>query len=247
MFWFGGSLNSIAELCIRSFIRFPDVALHIYTYEPAPSPKIRGCLWTDANEIIPYATANPYAQNFGAAALANLFRYALLFKKGGWYFDTDCLLIRRLNPLFEQEYVFGLQEAEVVNNAVLKFPPNDPMLNAMYEECIGFGTEKYRWGIIGRFGWPRRFFQRYHWGMFGPEMLTRYLKESGMFGNAVPPVFFYPIAWNHPEALREPFVPNERTFIVHLWNEQLRRKRWDVNDLNPSFLTLARGDSKDSA
>jgi len=242
MFWFEGPLNSIAELCIRSFTRFPDVTVSVYTYERVPSANIRGCLWMDANEIIPYEIANPYARNFCSAAVADLFRYALLFKRGGWYFDTDCLLIRRLNPLFDQEYVFGLQEKKVVNNAVLKFPLNDPILNAMYQECIHFGTEKYRWGMIGRFGRPRRFFQRYHWGMFGPEMLTKHLEESGMIEKAVPPVFFYPIPWTHPEALRQPFILNERTFIVHLWNEQLRRNGWNVNDLNPSFLTLARGD-----
>ena len=197
----------------------------------------------DADEIMPYEIANSYARNFGHAAAADLFRYALLFKKGGWYFDTDCLLIRRLNPLFDREYVFGLQDAQVANDAVLKYPPNDPSLNAMYQECIRFGAKKYRWGVVGRFARPRGYFLRYHWGMFGPEMLTKHLKESGMIDKAVPREFFYPIHFTDTEAFRRPFTPSENTFIVHLWNEMLRRNGWDASDLDPSFLTFGRGDT----
>lgn len=234
MFWYDGPLNWVSELSIRSFTRFTGTTLYLYSYDRDSDPNISGCKWVNAEEIIPQNDLSEYRKNLSAAAASNIFRYKLLLKNGGWYFDTDCLLIKPLTPLFEQEYVFAREDADWVSTAVMKFPKNHPVIEQMYEDCVEFGPRKYRWPVLGRFS-PKR----YRWGMFGPQMFTKHLKRSGLIHKALPPQYFNPIHWTDVDVFCHPFVQSEQTFIVHLWNNVMRREKWQASDLDQSLLSLA--------
>jgi hypothetical protein len=245
MFWYEGKLSWVAELSIRSFTRLPGTTIAVYSYDNESDPHIPGCNWMNAEEILPESVLSKYKNNRGYAIAADLFRYRLLYLKGGWYFDTDCLLLRPLTPFFDHDYVFARQDADYVNNAVMKFPAGDPMLRRMYEECIRIGPKKYKYGLLGRVGgnafafWRLARLARYFvigWGDFGPLMLTRYLMETEMISHALPPESFYPIQSTNTKAFRSPFVPSKGTYILHLWNKELRRENWKITDLDKSLL-----------
>jgi hypothetical protein len=193
----------------------------------------------DAQEILPENVLSRYKDNRGYAIASDLFRYKLLYVKGGWYFDTDCLLLRPLTPLFDHDYVFARQDSKSVNNAVMKFPAGDPVLRRMYEECIRIGPEK-KFGLLrrvgGRIPLVRRCFFLIGGRGAGPSMLTRHLNETGLISYALSPESFYPIHWTSIKAFRSPFVLRKGTYILHLWNETLRRGNWKITDLDKSLL-----------
>jgi hypothetical protein len=242
MFWYEGELNWVAELSIRSFTRFAETTVALYGYDGESDPRIPGCVWRNAEDIVPQRDLSEYKDNLGYARASDLFRYKLLFKRGGWYFDTDCILVRPLDPLFDHRYVFGRQDGDLVGNGVLKFPAGDPILNLMYEECIQIGPKKHKYGMIGKVGSKvpvtRRYFV-HDWITFGPAMITRHLREAGLIGQALPSECFAPIHWTNIEAFRERFILNERTYIIHLYNAGLTKRKWKLNDLHKSLLELA--------
>lgn len=242
MFWYEGKLSWIAELSIRSFTRFPGTTIDVYSYEKECDPHIPGCNWMNAQEILPENVLSRYKDNRGYAIASDLFRYRLLYVKGGWYFDTDCLLLRPLTPFFDRDYVFARQDANAVNNGVMKFPAGDPMLSRMYKECVRIGPEKHKYGLLGIVGGRIPRVRRYFligWAEFGPSMLTRHLMETGLISHALPPESFYPIHWTNIKAFRSPFVPSQGTYILHLWSEMLRRENWKITDLDKSLLETA--------
>lgn len=120
MFWLDGALSWVSYLSIRSFLRFPSITLQIYSYDGTADPNLPRCEWKNADEIIPYDVADRYRRKFSIRFATNIFRFQLLYQKGGWYFDTDCVLIKPLDSLFDSQYVFGWEDSGWVGASVMK-------------------------------------------------------------------------------------------------------------------------------
>ena len=95
--WIGSQLSQIEVACISSYLK-QGHEFHLYAYSSFPNlPK--GAVWKDANEIIPEQDIFTYEKGPGKgsyAAFANLFRYKLLFEKGGWWSDMDFICLKPL-------------------------------------------------------------------------------------------------------------------------------------------------------
>mgnify|MGYP007000037758 len=80
---------------IESFVK-NEFEVNLYTYDP--NIKINGVNIIDANEIIKVDEVNKY--NFSGyksspySGLSNEFRYLLMSKNKGWWFDTDILCLK---------------------------------------------------------------------------------------------------------------------------------------------------------
>ena len=158
----------------------------------------------------------PITQKF-----ANLLRLAILYKYGGIYFDTDMIILKDVSGLRNS---IGIQEFDEekktwisVNNAVLIFDKNHPLLFKFMEE---FNSS----------------FDGSLWGHNGPYMATRIIKEvindpKYQF-NVMSPMAFYPISWqsilmyyrnsqgNDSEMIRDMFGKiSKESYGVHLWNK----------------------------
>ena len=133
---------------------------------------------------------------YGYTQAADLFRYRLLYEKGGWYFDTDCLLLKPLTPLFDRDYVFGFYNATDVNNAVLKFPKGHVLLDQIYKESVQKVPDPETWpsGV-------------------GPSLLTQYVKKFNLIDKALPRDYFYAISWWE----QQQSSPQENPYILHLY------------------------------
>ena len=209
MFWHGRALDPYENLSITSFLQ-NGYQVDVYTYDrdlviPA-SANLR-----DAREILPEDQVTYYASGpeIGSVSLfANLFRYELLLKKGGWWADVDMICLRQYDQ--PGETFFARQDANLVNNAIMRFPASHPVMLAcakLAREGIGLAE----------------------WGDIGPHLLTKVLTEQDLIKEAADPLIAYPIEYSRWTDL---FDANKRDkiarisrngFFLHYWNEMWRR------------------------
>ncbi|KAG4184299.1 hypothetical protein ERO13_A09G164400v2 [Gossypium hirsutum] len=159
----------------------------------------------------------PLAQN-----LSNLMRLAALYKYGGVYLDTDFIVLKSFKGLKNTIGAQSINSAKNwtrLNNAVLVFDKNHPLLYKFIEEfALTFDGNK--------------------WGYNGPYMVSRVVHRvegrPGYNFTILPPVAFYPVDWIKIVSLFK--VPsqqadpkwfeaklqelNEKSYGLHLWNKQ---------------------------
>jgi len=122
--WIGGALSTMERLALASHVRVGH-ACRLWTYEP-PDNVPQGVVLEDAQQILPRDRIFTYQHGPGkgsVAAFANLFRYKLLYERGGWWADTDVVCLRPFD--FKAEHVFASERtpaASQVTNAVIKAP-----------------------------------------------------------------------------------------------------------------------------
>jgi hypothetical protein len=200
-------LTAFEVACLRSFIDHGHQIV-VFAYDHATTPDF--CTRADAREILPQSSVFAYTDGFGAgsvAAFANLFRYALLLRRGGWWIDTDVVCLDADWPA--GEVVAGWQCADLVCNAVLRLPPGHPLAAEAVAECVAAG-------------------QNVVWGQTGPSLLTRLFRDHGLSGVVLPPLAFYPLAWSEwldvldPSCAESVAARVRGAYALHVWNALLR-------------------------
>src|SRR5262249_4936944 len=166
------------------------------------------------------------------APFADWFRYRLLFERGGIWADTDMVCLQPFD--YEQPRVFGWQDAQFINNAVIGLPARDPLASWMASVC----EHPNRWlpydDLVVRMHKLRRRVLRgnrrgdIHWGESGPIGLTRAIHHFGHAAEALPAWHFYPVPHERFRALFESPAVNdpvrlEDSRAVHLWNNLIER------------------------
>lgn len=211
--WIGRPLGLIEQLSIASFLQ-NGCEYHLYCYEKiAGVPD--GVIVRDAAEILPASKIFYYQGNAGkgkgsVAAFANLFRYKLLFERGGWWMDTDMVCLRPM--AIAEPIVFAGQQLPdkiQVTNTVIKLPPAHPVAQQCYEMAAREDPAKMVWGQTG------------------PLLIDRVVQEKGLQQFIKPPAVFCPVNFWEWESLISPrplaqLVTNE-TCAIHLWHELWRQ------------------------
>jgi hypothetical protein len=216
-FW-KGPVDGIAYGCFASFPYF-GAKLTVYTYDEniALPP---GVELGDAREICPDLTSRYLANGQVAfAKFANLFRYLLLQQRDVCWVDADMLCLAP--PTFQNDdFVFGRQYEDpghiwVMNNAALKLPPDSAILSEMIAEARAVeGLSQ-------------------HWGVIGPELLSRLTRKHGLTHLARPLKDFYAL---EPGQFWMLLLPSERpqveriassSKLLHLWNNNFSRADYD--------------------
>lgn len=137
--WIGSALSSLELITIKSFIAHGHT-FRLWVYEPIATPLPKEVVIADANEILPANRVFRYKYNnqFGhgknsLAGFSDLFRYKLLYEKGGWWVDMDVTCLKPFD--FEAEYVFrNHHKLQMVGN-VMKCPQGSPLMLKCYEEA----------------------------------------------------------------------------------------------------------------
>ena len=106
-----------AIIGVSSFIKNGH-EYHLYTYSDIKNVP-EGTIIKDGNEILPEDSIFTYKYGEGrgsVSAFSNVFRYKLLFDKGGYWVDTDVVCLNKWN--FENhDYVFASEEdSDKINN-----------------------------------------------------------------------------------------------------------------------------------
>ena len=205
-----GPISPYEAMCMRSFIDHGH-AFDLYTYS-LDLEVPHGVRLKDASEILAEGEYFTYKSGSGKgshSAFSNLFRYKLLYERGGWWVDTDVICLKPNIGPFDK--FFAHENPEIVNGAVLYFKQGDPFLLACLEETLNLRG-------------------RAKWGEIGPRLITRLLKQHGRLECAHPEVSCYPIHYKETIDLLRPCLADallqriQSSIFVHLWNEVLRRR-----------------------
>ena len=226
--WVGPALGPIERACLRSVVRQGHrLALYCYA-EPAGVP--HGVEVRDAADILPEeATSAPWVAR--ADLYSDWFRYELLSRGLGTWVDTDIYLVRPLEQ--ERSMLFGRQAPDMLNNAVLRLRPDNPMLPRLLEPFRSRTTPSW---LPLRAYLPSRLREFLHgaadltrvpWGSTSPLALTAVAGSFGLTAEAQPEDVFYPVPWQHADWIRDPRlrlddVVTPNTCAIHLWNECIK-------------------------
>jgi len=211
-FWFGESLSPIEHLCVKSFLAHGHRFL-LYTYDEVENVP-DGCELLDAATVLDEDQVFLYETSVHAgspAGFANLFRYTLLDRDGGWWVDTDTLCLTSQIP--EPEYVFARQEEDYYNTAIMRAPAASPLIRELL-------TRAKR--IVAEQGGSMEF------GSIGPYLLTDVVRDLDFADRAADTAALYPIPYWQALATCDPSRRDEvehrvaQSTFLHLWTEMFR-------------------------
>ena len=99
--WVGNDLTDMEKYCIQSFLNTGH-EFHLYTYGKIGGiPK--GVKIKDGNQIMPAKEIFQLRSTF--LPFSDIFRYKMLYEKGGYWVDMDLIAIKKLD--FQEPYVFS--------------------------------------------------------------------------------------------------------------------------------------------
>ncbi|MDB5693118.1 MAG: hypothetical protein JWO81_2181 [Alphaproteobacteria bacterium] len=228
MLWIGPALGAVERACMRSVLR-QGHELSLYCYAP-PAGVPKGIVLRDAAELVPEGEIIHH-RGGSVALFANLFRYALQRAGRGIWLDCDTYLLAPIR--LTDEHLFGEEAPGRINTAVLRLPPDSPMLPpliALFEEKTvpPWLPPGARLAAAWRLAWTGRSgLSHMPWGVAGPLAMTAIARQYGFSERAQPPEIFYPMPWENAGWIRDPEqllhdVTTPQTIGVHLWNERIK-------------------------
>jgi hypothetical protein len=226
--WIGRPLSLIEQLSITSFLQNGH-QYHLYCYgEIRHVPA--GTTLCEAAEILPASEIFCYRHGAGkgsVAAFANLFRYKLLFERGGWWTDTDMVCLRPFDVA--EPVVFASERgatATTASNAVIRLPPGHDVARSCYRAARQEDRSKMTWGKTG------------------PHLIDRIVRETGLQHFVKAPDVFCPLDYWRWKTLLEK-NPNSsaplftgKSHAIHLWHEQWRRAGVKMNPATGEFQSM---------
>lgn len=226
----GPELGAVERACALSVLRHGH-ELILYCYdEPRGVPP--GVEIGDAAEILPRSWAEAHRDR--PSFVSNRFRYELQRQSRGIWLDCDVYLLAPLE--FANPHLFGRQSEELINSAILRIPPDSPMLPALL--ALFEDREIPRW--LSRSARLAAYWRRLRtgrpgiaampWGTTGPHALTAIAREHALDREAQPRDIFYPVEWQQAGWIADPArrleeMVTPRSVAIHLWNEQTGRIR----------------------
>lgn len=224
-FWAYAPISLYDQICVKSFVNH-GFETKLYTYDK--NIKIEGVDTLDANEIINEQEVNKY--NFSGyksspfSGLSNEFRYLIMNKNKGWWFDTDIFCLKNVRFFDELDnknlkFIAGIEKNNEVNVAVLKINDEEIVKDLLNE--LKIKKNKLKWGELG------------------PKLFTKLLKKKDLLKFAQPKNMFYSINY---ENFMLPLLPKKKleteellknSYVCHLYNEIQKRHGIPKNILPP--------------
>jgi mannosyltransferase OCH1-like enzyme len=138
--WIGTALSKMELLTIKSFVS-KGHEFRLWAYDALDLPEISGLVVMDANEIIDkskvfsYKHKNTYGHGKGSyAGFSDIFRYKLLYEKGGWWVDMDIYCLKEFT--WDEPYFFRNHHDLVLVGNVMKCPPKSELMLRCFEDSI---------------------------------------------------------------------------------------------------------------
>ena len=219
--WVNGSLNNLQCLCIKSFLSNGH-DFHLYTYNSEIEAPL-GTTIIYAGEIIPEKDIF-LDERGGLSTFADMFRYELLYIKGGWWVDMDIVCLRSFD--FKSDYIFGSEYVNfagnskpIINIGVMKVPPKSDIM----QYCKDTANKVWKTD-----------YPNIQWAAFGRKVLDLYMEMNEEYKKYIQhPHVFCPL----PFFLNNLFYNDilidftEKTYSIHFWNELTRQKNVNMNDV----------------
>lgn len=229
--WIGERLSSVERACLRSFVRHGH-RFTLWCYdEPDGIPD--GIVLRDAREILPADQIVRYRSG-SVSLFSNRFRYEIQRRSLGIWVDTDIYLVRPV-PVLPQ-YAFAWQSGDRLGTAVLRLPPEGPLLEALLDVFAERSVPSWL-PVRERLAAHARLLRtgktnlaQMAWGTSGPLALTHFCSKLGLDQHALPSDMFFPVHWSRAEWILDPSIKlesviTERTVGIHLWNELIKDQK----------------------
>ena len=233
--WVGGRLSWLEELCLQSFLdNGHEVVLFQYDkVENVPA----GVRIEDASQILSTDKIIRHARTGSPAYHADVFRLHMLTKTDYIWADTDAYCCQPWHVEDHQHFHGWISDAKpLVNNGVLKLPKNSKTLEKMLE----FTSDEYP---VPPWFTPAQqqklqsdidegkgtHVSLFPWGVWGPNALTWFLKETGEIEFSQPGHVIYPVPFHNAgltlnsrrtNKIRRMVRPD--TLSIHLWGRRFR-------------------------
>ena len=222
--WIGTKLSSIEQLSIKSFLDNGH-EYHLYTYNPIKYIP-EGTIIKHANEILPENEIFTYKSG-SYSAFANYFRFMLLYKKGGYWVDTDLICIAKFD--FNQDIIIASEPTKYYNKKLItSFLIKLPQNSNIAKRGIEIQKEHKIKILKGEIKWCS-----------GNKTVIQLVNEFKLDKYIVPWITFCSCSWQDTESLiNKDFKTrgyNDITKLpkdlygIHLWNEVWRRNNIDKN------------------
>ncbi len=240
-FFWVGELTQYELLSFNSFLN-NGFNVNLWTYFSKWNKKNNNLLnekikLKDANEIVNESYLMKFTQDSqksNMSSFSNLFRFELLKKEYGWWFDSDCICLRDAKDFIKlnnnKQFILGLEYENYVGSSVAFI--SDIKIADL------FLSETYKKLNSNDFN--------FYWGEIGPDLITETLFEKGLIGDVyssefffkIPAENFYLLFDNRLTISREVSKLVEDSFVLHTWNEMFRKFLINKNKLPPrgSFL-----------
>ena len=209
--WIGNRLSVMEQLSIVSFIKHGH-EYHLYVYDDLEDIP-RGTILQDAGEIVSRGQVFKDRKVEGTYAnFSDIFRYKLLFEKGGYWADLDAICLKPFD--FSSDYVFAQQNDEdgsrFVCGGVIKTPPGSEIMKYCYDASLLRASGEYGWIDLG------------------PRLLNEAVNKFELTHHVVSYNTFTPIDWmdwkhivSGKLSVRIKIklkLTKEEVYSVHLWN-----------------------------
>jgi hypothetical protein len=181
-FWHGPQLGPLRSACIASFVERGH-RFELYTYDKVSVPA--GVILMNAAEIIPlhevFYFANPKTGRNDLGPFSDLFRFKLLFERGGWWSDVDTICLSHNLPPIQRAWAQEKPEydPDAIGTSQIAFPKGDSIVGELYQRCLSLSKTAFR---------ERE--------ALGPHLLSNTVRDLNLPKNSVgSPSSFYPVRW----------------------------------------------------
>jgi hypothetical protein len=222
-FWHGQPFSLYEKACVSSFLKCGfDVNVWVFDFLDVPN----GANLKNASEFFKISEINNFTQDNvkgSLAAFSDAIRYHILNQYGGWWFDTDCFCLKNEKD-FEllsknKRIIAGWEDDKNINGAVLSFPDKSIAKESLelFEDICKKQNYIFNWGDIG------------------PKLITSLVDITNTHRDILSTDYFYPIHYKETLTFFEPSLTNdiskkvENSFVVHLWNEIIRKNKINKN------------------
>jgi len=148
-FWIGDKISRLAKLSINWYL-MNDNEAHFYAYnniEGLPNNTI----FKYANSVIAREKIFKYKKQDSYAGFANLFRYKLLYEKGGFWTDMDIACLKKLST--DEPFIFAsegtLAGSYRITNCFIHAEKKLLIMEYFYCTALSKKPEELNWGDTG--------------------------------------------------------------------------------------------------
>ena len=213
--WIGEKLSEMEIMCIESYIK-NNCEFHLYVYNknlvvPKNTIKLDASLILSEKSIFSYSDVKN-----GVSAFSNVFRYKLLYEKGGIWTDMDMICLKPY--LTDKKYVFS---SELSNNKIhvnvgyIKVPKKSRLMKLCYLNSLI--KKKYN---------PK-------WGELGPKLFKKVVEQLRLQKYIVNYKIFCPIHYTEINKLFNLDIKDyKESYGIHLWNSEWNKYGINKNKLN---------------
>ncbi|MDD3876216.1 MAG: glycosyltransferase [Bacteroidales bacterium] len=212
--WIGKHLSPVELLCIHSFIA-QGHEFHLWLYDKLETALPLETIIEDASQIIPasaifsYSSTNQFGHGKGSyAGFSDIFRYRLLYEKGGWWTDMDVICLKTLD--FSEPYLFRTHHNFPVVGNIMKCPEKSHLMLDCYNESLAtVKANNTDWHL------PIAILNNH----IEKQNLNHFIKEISN-----------PDRWLFVKLLITfQYKVNKNWYVVHLMNEEWRKNKINKN------------------